>query len=305
MNKLYKSRSVGSITRENHKYYVECDEIDTPNRLQIIQLLKEQHDEDSNETDGKINVVVKMGKSNATIQNEYNISLILCAKECPGFIQFRCLFSCYDKPGKQQNSREICKQNATTGIKRDVLIMNYIPGGSIEAHAWSESNFHILRSLLIQSIFSCVLAYERTGFIHYDLHLGNILIKRTKHTTSEYEINGQIYETPTNNYLPIIMDYAEGCQVSADADCLPWENCTVSKERMPPHNHFWDSIDNTINRVKYDLKTKNKDFIKTNLDNVSRFILQNKNKDYLKALDIVPMIESAEFWVKCLERRPS
>lgn len=142
------------------------------------------------------------------------------------------------------------------------------------------------------------MAYNKTGFIHYDLHLGNILMKRTRTTVSRYEINGIIYETQTNNYFPIIMDYAEGCQVSSDTDCLPCENCTVSKERRPPHNQIWDSIDNTINRVKYDLKTQHNDFIKSNLDNVSMFILKNKNDDYFKILEIIPMIETARFWVE-------
>jgi len=300
MNKLSKSRSVSSTLSENRKYYIECDEMHTPNRLEIIKLLKEQHDEDSkvllallSETENKINVkdhpfpvgrafvVVKMGKTNATIQNEYNISQILDSTKCPGFIKFRCLFSCYDKRGKQ-NSSKICEATSSTGIRRDVLIMEYFSGGSIESHSWCETNFHVLRSLLIQILLSCLMAYNLTGFIHYDLHLGNVLIKRTKKQITEYEINDVIYEINTNNHIPIIMDF---------------ENCTVSQERTT-HNQFWDSIDNTINRIKYDLKTKNKDFIKSSLDNVSIFILQNKNKHYMKLLEIIPMIETAEFWVE-------
>ena len=248
MNKLSKSRSVSSTLSENRKYYIECDEMHTPNRLEIIKLLKEQHDEDSkvllallNENENKINVVVKMGKTNATIQNEYNISQILDSTKCPGFIKFRCLFSCYDKRGKQ-NSSKICEATSSTGIRRDVsktallgsrdlLIMEYFSGGSIESHSWCETDFHVLRSLLIQILLSCITAYNLTGFIHYDLHLGNVLIKRTKKQITEYEINNVIYEINTNNHIPIIMDF---------------ENCTVSQERTT-HNQFWDSIDNTIN----------------------------------------------------------
>ena len=50
------------------------------------------------------------------------------------------------------------------------------------------------------------LCYARLklGFIHNDLHIGNVLIKQTTRKTIDYKEFGQL---ETFNYIPIIIDY--------------------------------------------------------------------------------------------------
>ena len=88
---LHKNRS-SSISSETSKYYIKCDAIDTANRIEIVKLLQKQRDEDSRvllayleKNHSKVNVVIKMGKENGTIRNEYSISEHLHKTNCSGF----------------------------------------------------------------------------------------------------------------------------------------------------------------------------------------------------------------------------
>jgi serine/threonine protein kinase len=279
---LHKNRS-SSISSNTSKYYIKCDAIDTANRIEIVKLLQKQRDEDSrvllaylDKNHSKVNIVVKMGRENSTIRKEYSISQHLHKTNCSGFIKFICIFECYDN-----NSTDKICQGTEKDTKKEVLIMKYFNEGSVKSHAWSNSNFHILRSILIQTIHSLVVAYHNTGFIHNDLHLDNILIKRTTRTHNTYQIDRRSIEIETNNYTCIIMDF---------------ENCFFTDESSPLF--FWKMIENIIARIGIELTSNNGDKIEaSNVYELLGYISNNKSNNYLHVLNIIPMIQRMEFTV--------
>ena len=124
---LHKNRG-SSISSETFKYYIKCDAIDTANRIEIVKLLQKQRDEDSrvllaylDKNHSKVNIVVKIGRENSTIKNEYSISERLHKTNCSGFIKFICIFECYDN----NSSDKICQGTPEKNTKKEVLIMKY------------------------------------------------------------------------------------------------------------------------------------------------------------------------------------
>ena len=280
---LHKNRS-SSISAETCKYYIKCDAIDTANRIEIVKLLQKQRDADSRvllayleKNHSKVNIVVKMGRENSTIRKEYSISEHLHKMNCYGFIKFTCIFECYDNnsPGK------ICQGTPEKSTKTEVLIMNYFNEGSVKSHAWTNTNFHILRSIVIQTICSLVVAYHNTGFIHNDSHLDNILIKRTTRTHNNYKIDERIIEIETNNYTCVIMDF---------------ESCFFTDKSS--NIFFWKMIESIITRIGIELTNNKGDKIEaSNIYEVLGYISNNKNNNYLQVLNIIPMIERMKFTI--------
>jgi serine/threonine protein kinase len=280
---LHKNRS-STISSETSKYHIKCDAIDTANRIEIVKLLQKQRDEDSrvllaylDKNHSKVNIVIKMGRTNTTIRIEYSISEHLHKMNCSGFIKFICLFECYDN----NSSDKICQGTPEKNTKKDVIIMKYFNEGSVKSHAWTNTNFHILRSILIQTIYSLVVAYHNTGFIHNDSHLDNILIKRTTRTHNNYQIDKRMIEIETNNYTCIIMDF---------------ENSFFTDKSSPIF--FWKMIENIITRVGIELTNNKGDKVEaSNIYEILGYISNNKNNNYLQVLNIIPMIERTEFTV--------
>jgi serine/threonine protein kinase len=280
---LHKNRS-STISSETSKYYIKCDAIDTANRIEIVKLLQKQRDEDSRvllavleKNHSKVNIVVKMARENTTIRKEYSVSEHLHKTKCSGFMKFICIFECYDN----NSSDKICQGTSEKSAKKDVLIMKYFNEGSVKRHAWTNSNFHILRSIIIQTICYLVVAYHNTGFIHNDSHLDNILIKRTRRTHNKYQMDRRVIEIETNNYTCIIMDF---------------ENCFFTDKSS--HIFFWKMIENIITRVGIELTNNKGDKVEVlNIYEVLGYISSNKNNNYLQVLNIIPMIERMEFTV--------
>ena len=280
---LHKNRS-SSISNETAKYYVKCDAIDTANRIEIVKLLQKQRDEDSRvllayleKNHSKVNIVVKMGRENTTIRNEYFISHHLHKMNCSGFIKFTCIFECYDN----NSPYKICQGTPEKNTKKDVLIMKYFSDGSVKNHPWNNTNFHILRSILIQTICSLVVAYHNTGFIHNDLHLDNILIKRTTRTHNNYQFDRRSIEIETNNYTCVIMDF---------------ESCFFTDKSSPIF--FWKMIENIITRIGIELmNNKGYKIEASNIYEILGYISNNKSNNYLQVLNIIPMIKHTEFTV--------
>ncbi len=279
---LHKNRG-SSVSSETSKYYVKCDAIDTASRIEVVRLLQIQRDVDSRvllayleSNHNKVNVVVKMGKDKSTIKKEYYISEQLHKAECPGFIRFICIFECFDN-----NSPDKICQGTPENTKKDVIIMRYFNLGSVKRHSWNSSNFHILRSIVIQTVCSLLVAYHTTGFIHNDSHLDNILIKRTTKTHNIYQIGKHNIDIETHNYTCVIMDF---------------ENCFFSDKSSPIF--FWKMMENIISRVGIEL-TNNKGSI-LNISNkydVLGYISKNENNDYMRVLNIIPMIERMEMTI--------
>ena len=119
-----------------YKYSVDCDKIKTdPTTLQVLDgSVRAKHTMIINavvkENTGRI--VVKIGKSNDIIKQEYDVAKKL--EKLEGFIKMHCLFSCYNNANFSNmndpiniNNFEVCQPNHPSNV--DVLIMPYINKG--------------------------------------------------------------------------------------------------------------------------------------------------------------------------------
>jgi serine/threonine protein kinase len=181
-------------SRGQYKYSVECDKIKNdptiinvldgnvrPKHTMVINaIVKEFHNK----------IVVKIGKSNELVRQEYNISKKLIDAGVHGFIHIDCLFSCKNnlekyKIGQQidEDSFQVCDTNGIYNV--DVLVMPFIGKGiTLNIYLVDEIKYKKILKQVVENLFS---AFIKTGFVHGDLHFGNILI----------DVNGE----------PIIMDF--------------------------------------------------------------------------------------------------
>jgi predicted unusual protein kinase regulating ubiquinone biosynthesis (AarF/ABC1/UbiB family) len=74
-------------------------------------------------------------------------------------------------------------------------------------------------SILNQVICSMVLAFEKFGFIHGDLHPGNVLIKKTERDKIKYKYNNMESEIKMNGIQILIFDF-DRSNFSADFGML-------------------------------------------------------------------------------------
>lgn len=178
-------------TRGQYKYSLDCDKIKSnPDSLQILNgSVRAKHtiimNAVSKEMNGK--VVVKIGKTNELIKQEYDVAKQLETSGIDGFIRMQCLFSCGHDLTKYNNEIEPTKISNI-----DVLIMPYIVspnGNATTLHNYLETGGDTIKykTIISNVIANLCQAFMKTGFVHKDLHFGNVLI----------DSNGE----------PIIMDF--------------------------------------------------------------------------------------------------
>ena len=147
-------------------------------------------------------IVVKIGS--AKLINEYKIGMLLDSLKLPTFLSYYCNFSCLDdlKSKKNNVSRKyLCKKD---GEPITVLLMPYIKMGSIQTYKWGCDNFHIMLNIFKHIIKSLSYARKNMGFVHNDLHFGNVLLQPTRRKNIDY---GEFGELEVFGIIPVIMDY--------------------------------------------------------------------------------------------------
>ena len=224
------------------KYYIDCSHYaENSDSIEVKSLLRYISDKNVSileavMKDETINskyrhIVVKIGESNSITKTEYENGETL--KNLNGFIKYICLFSCFDDTSdKLKNtkpkSRRISLQNEAVLPKetkicnaekideniKDVLVMPYIKEGPIEKYNWTSENVDILKNLMIHTVLSMAVAFKSVGFIHRDLHLSNVLLKKiNKNEKKEirYEFSKDvIISVPIMGYKVVIMDLEKG-----------------------------------------------------------------------------------------------
>lgn len=157
----------------------------------------------------KKTIIVKIG-TDKLLTKEYDIGKIIDILHLPTFINFICIFSCNDNiksidsklnNNNNTNRKYLCRK---TGDKLTIIIMPYIKLGLLYIFKWNRDNFYILKNMLKHIIMSLCYARFKIGFIHKDLHIGNVLIKHTTRKNIDYKEFGHL---ETFNYIPIIIDY--------------------------------------------------------------------------------------------------
>ena len=236
------------------------------------------------------NIVVKISPINRTLEKEYKIGTVLEEIKVPGFIKYMCLFNCFDNTYyniKEDVKKPLCSAKHTEENKKVVLIMPYIADGSIKNFNWTEHKLDILKSVLSQSIMSLFLAYHKIGFLHNDIHLDNILIKKTKKQYIDYDYENENnthskhnkIQIPTHGYKIVILDF---------------DSSMINVNKDIAIEFYWSNLENMLSRVNTDLRTKNGDII--NMIELAKDILSfiSKQKlvkgNYFETLKLLDMI---------------
>lgn len=145
-------------------------------------------------------VVLKYGSPDR-IHHEYNISQELAG--LPNFIKYYCVFTCKDDIVRNFVERPfVCSEDGA--IEQGYIVMPYYSVGDMNTYTWNRVNFELLKNILRQVCYAVLYAFEQKGFIHNDLHLANILLRRTKKTTVTYGENVTLNIGPL---YAIIMDF--------------------------------------------------------------------------------------------------
>jgi hypothetical protein len=280
----------------SNKYHIDCEWLEkNPDSIKVSIEKSIQNTNDISVLKSVINIfknqrnrniVVKIGKVNKTIEKEYQIGKILEKEKNIGFINYICLFTCYDdtydkiKQNKVTGSKSICNAEKIDDQKKVVLIMPFIADGSIKKFNWSNLSFDILKSVLQQTIMSICYAYDKCGFIHGDLHLDNILLKKTKKNVIVY---GDNIEIKTYGYKIIIMDF---------------DSSFINIEHQSGIEFYWLNLYNVLTRVNSDIGNSKGDKINmNNMNKITTFIDNQRihKKSHLNTLKLLEIINDSSF----------
>jgi hypothetical protein len=98
--------------------------------------------------------------------------------------------------------------------------MPYYRFGSLEQYRWNRDNFDVLKSILVQSAWALLYAYEKMNFIHEDMHLENVLIQATKKTSFTYGVREL---KVIGGISAILMDFGRA-KVKEHTSCLVYRS---------------------------------------------------------------------------------
>lgn len=154
----------------------------------------------------KKRVVVKISKKKELLEKDFLTSKKLEELNCSNFARYLGFFSCNDNFNNYNANKPLpkyfCKNNGTENY---FLFMKYYDIGSILNYKPNSINQII--SIINQTIASTVLAFENLGFVHGDLHPGNVLIKKTQKKNIKYKYNDIDLEIETNGIEIILFDF--------------------------------------------------------------------------------------------------
>lgn len=204
----------GSSTK---KYYVNCQELlnssgNTKDWLTNLHILDEKYlppDKKARMSEKILmqgvlekykEVVIKMGIVD-TIENEWKIYNQLKEHKVPGVLKYFCYFHCSDDFGKIPDQPEfICKG---PGDNLKVVLMDF---GIHNLSDFPWKTTEALQSCIKQSMLTVLQAYVSFGFYHEDCHPRNFIIKQTRKSQREYNINGSVVTVPLHGYETFMMD---------------------------------------------------------------------------------------------------
>jgi hypothetical protein len=261
----------GGGDKDSEKYFISCkDPKDTHSWLQGIDTLKLTETQaiiQSLISDGIVRkntkVVIKIGTSQ-TIRKEYAIGRVL--RGLPSYMRFICLMQCRDNVTRYKNTRQnvICSQEVDDPLN-NVLVMNFIPYGSFRNYPWDTKDNLLFTSCLKQIIISLYLAFVQHGFLHTDIHLDNVLIKKTKKSSIYYN---EDFQVQTYGLAICIMDF---------------ENAFMPVDTALTHA-FWEDIAHVFHDIRYVMKLR---FEKQH----QLEVLIDRKKDTHDAIDIRPLLK--------------
>lgn len=214
---LFRSQTISGSQRQSVKFQVPCQEQVTDGRpttdpwLSITKLLEY--------TNGNVAILLGKGGSKTVVVKfgdareiavEYKVAEDLYAARLPGFIKFLCMFQCRDNFKDLLAQNYVARPHICEGAGSDIgcIVMPFYPLGSMNNYAWKKHQIDQFKNVLKQVCFSLCVAYEKTGFVHMDLHAGNVLLRETKKPTIDY---GHVVLPIVGRKYAIVMDVYLHC----------------------------------------------------------------------------------------------
>jgi hypothetical protein len=218
--RLYPRHGSQNVDRNSIKIKIDCknriasnpESNETKDWLELLSKFK--HDSANVKVykallDKSKNIVAKIGKYK--LDYEYEVAKKLEILKIPTFIKFHCLFSCLDNFSELKNTtKTVCKK---IGDPISIIIMPYIEGDRIELWKWERNNFELMKNTMKHVIMSMFYANKTKGFIHGDLHLGNVLLKKSKCKEISY---GEFGTLEVTGLTPVIMDFDKSTFTETD-----------------------------------------------------------------------------------------
>lgn len=241
---------------ENYNYYKLTEFLYTSQNEQAL-ILKALYE-------CNINVVLKFGILES-IEKEYYISQKLL--DMPNFIRYFCLIKCNDNIKNIINNKNTISNYKMCHYGDNqigILVMKEYNLGSIDNYIWNENNFELLKNVIKHVVFSIIYAYNKKGFIHGDLHTGNILLKPKRNCVIHYENKS----LNLNDLEVVIMDF--------------------EKSKLQQKNKITDLIKNILKFMTSIISTCLKNDLIINIDIAKVIKLKsifNDDVDYYNELD--------------------
>lgn len=241
--RMYKlDHASGGGKRDAEKYFIQCkNPQDTSSWLASTDVFSASMTRAIVEAlihDGvnrKYNKVVIKVALSQTLEKEYKISVIL--KNIPGFIRYICAMKCNDnlKQYLVDKHASICSYDPHDSIHH-VLVMPFMPIGSVRKYEWHRHDPLLFRSCLMQLVLSLYYAFIQYGFLQ-DIHLDNVLLKHTRKQIAKY----LEYEIPILSGLQVcIMDF---------------ENAFIPVDKTVTRT-FYTDIQHIFTDIKYTMKLR-------------------------------------------------
>ena len=207
----------------------------------------------------KKEIVAKIGSDK--LEEEYIISKKLDSIDIPIFLKPYCFFHCLDDiKSLNENTRTICKKSGSNKI--NVIIMPY-KLGELDKYKWTKDNFEVLKNILKHIVLSLCYAHKKLGFIHHDLHLGNILLQKT---TRKEILYGEFGSLECMGLIPVIMDYDKSIINKDNYSLVYYDiNRYINLCRSELSVKF---NDNNISNKVYQYISKNSEITKKIIDNL-------------------------------------
>lgn len=213
-SKLRKSSFTAS-RKESIKYRLDCNSKitqetpDTGKWLNVIKKIRNSNILIGSSVDTSKKTVVVKFESYKEMEKEYSISKKIYDSKIPNFIKYYCFFSCNEDTSKfeileyDEKKTSLCSTNP--GKITGFILMPFYSLGSIAQYSWHPEHLQILKNILTQVTIALFSSFKELGFVHLDLHLDNILLRKTKKQEVKYTcVNKKI---KPEGFYPIIMDF--------------------------------------------------------------------------------------------------
>ena len=141
-------------------------------------------------------------------------------------------------------------------VIREMLLLEKVPAICDLGEFAERCTRPALLMSLFKQVLMCIRLFRCVGLTHFDLHTGNILIRRcSPHLTLQYDINGTTFLIPTFGYLVVIIDfgfsYLRTCERPSSINCtLRCANVGLLTDRFMPFTDYIRFLHNICSDIR-------------------------------------------------------